>query len=106
VEERLLRLTSWALSGSHRSVKFDGNGDTGFEGATTETYGVLGHGTERQRVFIYRAGKEIAIYSKKKEFEHIPTSVSTSREIGGGRQWVGGLNGLTASLPNAGTSDR
>jgi hypothetical protein len=54
---------------------------------------------------MYRAREEMAIYSKKKEFEYIPTSASTSREIGGGRQWVGGLNGLRASLPNAGTSD-
>jgi hypothetical protein len=33
---------------------------------------------------MYREGEEMAIYSKKKEFEYIPTSVSTSREIGGG----------------------
>jgi hypothetical protein len=31
-------------------VKFDGNGDTGFEGVTAVTYGVLQHGTERQRL--------------------------------------------------------
>jgi hypothetical protein len=37
---------------------------------------------------MYRAGEEMTIYSKKKEFEHISTSVSTSRDIGG-RSTVG-----------------
>ena len=62
---------------------FDGNGNARFEGATRATYSVLQHGTERQRVLMYRAGEEMAIYSKKKEFEYISTSVSTSRDIGG-----------------------
>ena len=61
---------------------------------------------QKDNSFYVQGGeKEMAIYSKKKECEHILTSASTSREIGGGRQWVGGLKGLTASLPTAGTLD-
>jgi hypothetical protein len=47
---------------------------------------------------MYRAGDEMAIYSKKKEFEYIATSVSTSRDIGGrstvgwGFERLGGLH--------------
>jgi hypothetical protein len=64
-------------------------------------------GTEQKdnSFYVQGGGKEIAIYPKKKECEHILTSASTSCETGGGRQWVGGLEGLTASLSTAGTSD-
>jgi hypothetical protein len=68
----------------------------------------MAHSSTEQRddrFYVQGGGKEIAIYSKKKECEHIATSASTSDDIGGGRQWVGGVKGLTASLLTAGTSD-
>ena len=54
---------------------------------------------------MYRAGDEMAIYSKKKEFEYIATSVSTSRDIGG-RSTVGwGFEWFEGFIANTGTSD-
>jgi len=99
-------LTSWALSGSRRSVKFDGNGDGRFEGATRATYSVLPARNRETTGFLCTGRGKRWRYTQRKRnssiFRHLYRHRATSE---GGRQWVGGVKGLKASLPNAGTSD-
>jgi hypothetical protein len=99
-------LTSWALSGSRRSVKFDGNGDARFEGATRATYSVLPARNRETTGFLCTGREKRWRYTQRKRnssiFRYLYRHRATSE---GGRQWVGGLKGLKASLPNAGTSD-
>jgi hypothetical protein len=51
-------------------------------------------------MYVQGGAKEIAIYSKKKECEHISTSASTSRDIGEGRQLGWGFEGFDGFIAN------
>lgn len=52
------------------------------------------------RFYVQGGGERSRYTQRKKECEQILTSVSTSRDIGGGRQWVGGLKRFDGFIAN------